>query len=105
VILTLRHLRELLRQPWYVAITLVQPVIWLLVFGELYKRVVEIPGFADIWRSPVARSRRVDLLDGAAVAAAGRATVSRSPARAVKQERVGAYGAMFWFMWKRLSGS
>jgi hypothetical protein len=58
--LTLRHLRELLRQPWYVAITLVQPVIWLLLFGELYKRVVEIPGFADIWRSPVARSRRVD---------------------------------------------
>jgi ABC-2 type transport system permease protein len=43
--LTLRQLRELLRQPWYVAITLVQPVIWLLLFGELYKRVVEIPGF------------------------------------------------------------
>jgi ABC-2 type transport system permease protein len=43
--MTLRHLRELLRQPWYVAITLVQPVIWLLLFGALFKRVVEIPGF------------------------------------------------------------
>jgi ABC-2 type transport system permease protein len=43
--MALRHLRELLRQPWYVAITLVQPVIWLLLFGALFKRVVEIPGF------------------------------------------------------------
>jgi ABC-2 type transport system permease protein len=43
--MTIRHLRELWRQPWYVAITLVQPVIWLLLFGALFKRVVEIPGF------------------------------------------------------------
>ncbi|HEV2236490.1 MAG TPA: ABC transporter permease [Ktedonobacterales bacterium] len=41
-----RHLRAFLRQPWYVAITLVQPVIWLLLFGQLFKSVVEIPGFA-----------------------------------------------------------
>jgi ABC-2 type transport system permease protein len=43
--MTLRHLRELWRQPWFVGITLVQPVIWLLLFGALFKRVVEIPGF------------------------------------------------------------
>ena len=43
--MTERWLRALLRQPWYVAITLVQPVIWLLLFGALFKRVVEIPGF------------------------------------------------------------
>ena len=43
--MTLRHLRELWRQPWFVAVTLVQPVIWLLLFGALFKRVVEIPGF------------------------------------------------------------
>ena len=43
--MTIRHLRELWRQPWYVAITLVQPLIWLLLFGALFKRVVEIPGF------------------------------------------------------------
>jgi ABC-2 type transport system permease protein len=43
--MTIRHLRELWRQPWYVAITLVQPVIWLLLFGALFKKVVEIPGF------------------------------------------------------------
>jgi ABC-2 type transport system permease protein len=43
--MTIRHLRELMRQPWYVAITLVQPVIWLILFGALFERVVEIPGF------------------------------------------------------------
>lgn len=43
--MTLRHLRELWRQPWYVAITLVQPIVWLLLFGALFERVVQIPGF------------------------------------------------------------
>ncbi|HEX6673681.1 MAG TPA: ABC transporter permease [Actinomycetes bacterium] len=43
--MALRHLRALARQPWYVAFTLVQPIIWLLLFSELFKRVVELPGF------------------------------------------------------------
>jgi ABC-2 type transport system permease protein len=41
-----RHLMELLRQPWFVAITIVQPMIWLVLFGGLFRKVVEIPGFA-----------------------------------------------------------
>jgi ABC-2 type transport system permease protein len=40
-----RDLRNLLRQPWFVAITLVQPIIWLLLFGQLFRRIVDIPGF------------------------------------------------------------
>ncbi|HEX8858434.1 MAG TPA: ABC transporter permease, partial [Actinomycetes bacterium] len=44
--MTTRHLRFLSRQPWLISISLVQPVIWLLLFGQLFKRVVEIPGFA-----------------------------------------------------------
>lgn len=40
-----RDLRNLFRQPWFVAITLVQPVIWLLLFGQLFRKIVEIPGF------------------------------------------------------------
>jgi ABC-2 type transport system permease protein len=43
--MAVRWLRALWRQPWYVAITLVQPVIWLLLFGALFERVVDIPGF------------------------------------------------------------
>lgn len=45
VALTIRQLLALLRQPWFVAITLVQPLIWLLLFGAMFKRVVDIPGF------------------------------------------------------------
>jgi ABC-2 type transport system permease protein len=41
----LRDLRALWRQPWYVVGTLVQPLIWLLLFGELFKRVADLPGF------------------------------------------------------------
>jgi ABC-2 type transport system permease protein len=43
--LTRRALLNLWRQPWFVAITLVQPLIWLLLFGQLFKRVVDLPGF------------------------------------------------------------
>ena len=45
--LTMRSVRTLLRQPAYLLITLVQPVIWLLLFGQLFKSVVSIPGFTD----------------------------------------------------------
>ena len=46
VLLTTRSVRSLLRQPAYLAISLVQPVIWLLLFGQLFRSVVELPGFA-----------------------------------------------------------
>jgi ABC-2 type transport system permease protein len=45
--MALRDLRAMWRQPWYVAMTLVQPVIWLLLFGELFKAVADLPGFGD----------------------------------------------------------
>jgi ABC-2 type transport system permease protein len=40
-----RLLRNLLRQPWWIGISLVQPIVWLLLYGQLFKRVVELPGF------------------------------------------------------------
>jgi ABC-2 type transport system permease protein len=43
--LTARSLRTLLRQPAYAVMTLVQPIIWLLLFGQLFRSVVHIPGF------------------------------------------------------------
>ncbi len=45
VLLTTRYLRQLYRQPAVIFITLTQPVIWLLLFGALFKKVTEIPGF------------------------------------------------------------
>jgi ABC-2 type transport system permease protein len=41
----LRYIRALLRQPSWIGISIAQPVIWLLLFGALFKRAAEIPGF------------------------------------------------------------
>lgn len=43
--LTGRKLHAVLRQPAFIAIGMVQPVIWLFLFGELFRKVVDIPGF------------------------------------------------------------
>ena len=43
--MTVRHLRSLARQPLYIMFTLVQPIIWLVLFGQLFKKVVLLPGF------------------------------------------------------------
>lgn len=43
--MTQRQLMAILRQPAFLAITLVQPVIWLYLFGSLFRKVVELPGF------------------------------------------------------------
>jgi ABC-2 type transport system permease protein len=41
----LRYFRVLTRQPAFLLITIVQPLIWLLLFGALFKAVTQIPGF------------------------------------------------------------
>ena len=46
-LLTRRSLLAMWRQPAYVVMTLVQPVIWLLLFGALFQTVVELPGFSQ----------------------------------------------------------
>jgi ABC-2 type transport system permease protein len=43
-----RHMRNLARQPLYIMFTLVQPVIWLVLFGQLFKNVVRLPGFGAV---------------------------------------------------------
>jgi len=40
-----RHLLNLWRQPIWIAVTLVQPIVWLLLYGALFKSVTLIPGF------------------------------------------------------------
>ncbi|MGW0760887.1 ABC transporter permease [Streptomyces sp. NPDC002814] len=43
--MTQRQLMVFARQPAYAIITLIQPVIWLFLFGGLFKKVVELGGF------------------------------------------------------------
>jgi ABC-2 type transport system permease protein len=45
--MTERWMRALLRQPAWIVVTLVQPVIWLLLFGALFKSIVNLPGFSS----------------------------------------------------------
>jgi ABC-2 type transport system permease protein len=42
---TIRHLRELARQPWWIAISLAQPLVYLLLFSAAFRSVADIPGF------------------------------------------------------------
>ena len=44
--LTARSTRALWRQPAFAVATLVQPIIWLLLFGALFQGVADIPGFS-----------------------------------------------------------
>ncbi|MBT2214079.1 MULTISPECIES: ABC transporter permease [Actinomadura] len=43
--MTHRRLSALVRNPAMLIMSLAQPVIWLFLFGQLFKRVVELPGF------------------------------------------------------------
>jgi ABC-2 type transport system permease protein len=45
--MTQRQLRALLRQPAWIVVTLVQPIMWLLLFGSLFKSIVNLPGFGS----------------------------------------------------------
>jgi ABC-2 type transport system permease protein len=44
--LIMRSVRSLLRQPAFAIMSVVQPAIWLLLFGQLFKSIVGIPGFS-----------------------------------------------------------
>jgi ABC-2 type transport system permease protein len=46
--LLLRHIRTTLRIPIWIAVTLTQPVIWLFLYGQLFRRIVELPGFGEV---------------------------------------------------------
>lgn len=45
--LAARNMRIVYRQPVYLAFTLIQPMVWLLLFSQLFERVVDLPGFGS----------------------------------------------------------
>lgn len=45
--LTARHLHTFVRQPWNVALMLIQPIVYLLLFGALFRRIADLPGFTN----------------------------------------------------------
>ena len=45
VILCVRVLRNLSRQPIWIVVMIVQPLFWLLLYSQLFRRITELPGF------------------------------------------------------------
>ncbi len=43
--LFVRLMRNLLRQPIWIALILIQPMFWLLLYSQLFRRITELPGF------------------------------------------------------------
>jgi ABC-2 type transport system permease protein len=40
-----RQARQLRREPIWIAMMLVQPMFWLLLYSQLFRRIVDLPGF------------------------------------------------------------
>src|SRR3712207_2019664 len=40
-----RQARNLMREPTWVALLLIQPLVWLLLYSQLFDRVTELGGF------------------------------------------------------------
>jgi ABC-2 type transport system permease protein len=45
--MVLRQLRNLMRQPIWIALMVIQPLIWLLLYGQLFSRVGQLRGGAS----------------------------------------------------------
>lgn len=43
--MVVRQARNLMREPIWIALLLIQPIIWLVLYGQLFKRVVHLGGF------------------------------------------------------------
>ena len=39
-----RQARNLMREPIWIVLLLVQPLVWLLLYGQLFKRIIHLPG-------------------------------------------------------------
>lgn len=44
--MSVRELRNLARQPWWILVSLAQPLVYLLIYSALFEKVAEIPGFS-----------------------------------------------------------
>ena len=55
-----RHIRTFIRQPWWIAISLMQPLIYLLLFGQLFQTVGDLPAFRGSYLDFLLPGRRRD---------------------------------------------
>jgi len=46
--LAIRDIRALLRQPWFVALTVFQPILSLTLYGQVFQKVADLPGAGQL---------------------------------------------------------
>jgi ABC-2 type transport system permease protein len=46
--MVVRQLRNLAREPIWIALMLIQPMFWLLLYSQLFRRIVDLPGFGTL---------------------------------------------------------
>ena len=58
--LTVRQARNLMREPIWIVLLLVQPMVWLILYGQLFRNVTRLGGFGTqlLHHVPRARDRR-----------------------------------------------
>jgi len=44
---TIRHIRTQIRMPVWIIINLIQPIIWLVLFTQVFKSIANVPGWGD----------------------------------------------------------
>jgi ABC-2 type transport system permease protein len=49
--IAVRHIRAFLRQPWWVLISLLQPLLYLLLFSQLFQTMGDLPQFGGTYLS------------------------------------------------------
>jgi len=46
--MVVRQVKELWRQPIWIALMLIQPMFWLLLYSQLFRRITDLPGFEGL---------------------------------------------------------
>ena len=53
-----RQARNLMREPIWIVLLLVQPMVWLVLYGQLFRNVTRLGGFGTDVVHHVPRARR-----------------------------------------------
>ena len=56
--MVVRQARNLMREPIWIVLLLIQPMVWLVLYGQLFKNVTQLGGFGTDARTSRSSRRR-----------------------------------------------
>ena len=84
--MVVRQARNLMREPIWIALLLIQPMVWLLLYGQLFKNVTKLGGFGTTSATPSGnepwRLHQATITNGSPASSHGRRRDSISSSRA-----------------------